>query len=69
MNKLKQSQMTAALALTLTLGACGQSTPPQTIEETRAAAAESAKVEAEARMDALDKKKAEAAKRAEDKPQ
>ena len=35
--KLEQSSIVAALALVLTVGACGQSVPPQSIEEELAA--------------------------------
>lgn len=68
MRNIGRSVTTAALALLLAISACGPSVPPQTPEETRKAAAEAAKVEAEARMDAIDKKE-QAAKSAPEKPQ
>jgi len=65
---LERSTRTAVLAVVLSLAACGPNAPPQTAEETRTAAAEGAKQEAEARMDATFKKE-QAAKREQEKPQ
>ena len=68
MNKIKLSAATAAFALVIALSGCGQSAPPQSPEETRKAAAEAAKVEAEAKLDAIAKKE-QAAKGEQEKPQ
>jgi hypothetical protein len=52
MNKLKHAAMFAALTVLLTVTACGQETPAQSRADIRKAAAEGAKTEALARMDA-----------------
>jgi hypothetical protein len=52
MNKLGYAAAGAAVAVLLFVSACGQSAPAQTPDEIRSHAAEGAKAEAEARMDA-----------------
>jgi hypothetical protein len=51
-NKINQTAAVATFAALLAVSACGQDVPARTPTEIRSAAAEGAKAEAEARMDA-----------------